>query len=147
MQIVSYETICMKCQILFSRKIRKNISKCLLLKTLPNMQSVKREFFFIIAPDKVVVFFFNQKLLICILFIHENIFVILIRSTSVKHFKTFPSTLIYLQLYLLYMHWALGNVTDQIRLSIKQKSFKTYLFANNKIIKIFRSTKQHFTVS
>ena len=30
----------MKCQILFSRKNKKNISKCHLLKFLPSMQSV-----------------------------------------------------------------------------------------------------------
>ena len=35
------ETICMKCQIPFSRKNKKNISKCHLLKFLPSMQSVK----------------------------------------------------------------------------------------------------------
>ena len=35
------ETICMKCQILFSRKNKKKISKCCLLKFLPSMQSVK----------------------------------------------------------------------------------------------------------
>ena len=52
MQIVSYETICMKCQILrrqfawnvksyfLEKKNKKNISKCL-LKFLPSMQSVK----------------------------------------------------------------------------------------------------------
>ena len=34
------ETICMKCQILFSRKDKKNISKCRLLKFLPSIQSV-----------------------------------------------------------------------------------------------------------
>ena len=33
------ETICMKCQILFSTKKEKNISKCRLLKFLPSMQS------------------------------------------------------------------------------------------------------------
>ena len=31
---------CMKCQILFSEKNKKNISKCHLLKFLPSMQSV-----------------------------------------------------------------------------------------------------------
>ena len=31
----------MKCQILFSRKNKKNISECHLLKFLPSMQSVK----------------------------------------------------------------------------------------------------------
>ena len=31
----------MKCQILFSRKNKKNILKCCLLKFLPSMQSVK----------------------------------------------------------------------------------------------------------
>ena len=35
------ETICMKYQILFSRKNKKNISKCL-LKFLPSMQGVKK---------------------------------------------------------------------------------------------------------
>ena len=40
MQIVS-KTICMKCQILFSRQNKKNISKYRLLKFLPDMQSVK----------------------------------------------------------------------------------------------------------
>ena len=34
------ETICMKCQSLFSGKNRKNISKCHQLKILPSMQSV-----------------------------------------------------------------------------------------------------------
>ena len=38
MQIVS---ICMKCQILFSGKNKKNISKCRLLKILPRVLSVK----------------------------------------------------------------------------------------------------------
>ena len=33
------ETICMKCQILFSVKIKKNISKCCLLKILPRVLS------------------------------------------------------------------------------------------------------------
>ena len=35
------ETICMKCQILFSRKNEKNISKCPLLKILPRVLSFK----------------------------------------------------------------------------------------------------------
>ena len=35
------ETICMKCQILFSGKNKKNISKCRLLKILPRVLSVK----------------------------------------------------------------------------------------------------------
>ena len=35
------ETICMRCQILFSRKNKKNLSKCHLLKFLPTMQSVE----------------------------------------------------------------------------------------------------------
>ena len=39
MQIVSLETICMKYQIIFSRKNKKNTSKCHLLKFLPSMQS------------------------------------------------------------------------------------------------------------
>ena len=39
-QILSKETICMKCQILFSRKNKKNISNCRLLKFSPCMQSV-----------------------------------------------------------------------------------------------------------
>ena len=34
----------MKCQILFSRKNKKNIPKCRLLKFLPRMQSVKAYF-------------------------------------------------------------------------------------------------------
>ena len=34
------ETICMKCQILFSGKNKKNISKCRLLKILPRVLSV-----------------------------------------------------------------------------------------------------------
>ena len=34
------ETICMKCQNLFSRKNKKNISECCLLKFLPSMQSI-----------------------------------------------------------------------------------------------------------
>ena len=33
------ETICMKCQILFSRKIKKNISVCRLLKILPRVDT------------------------------------------------------------------------------------------------------------
>ena len=36
------ETICMKCQILFSGKNKKNISKCRLLKILPRVLSVKQ---------------------------------------------------------------------------------------------------------
>ena len=40
MQIVSLETICMKCQILISGKNKKNISKCRLLKILPRVLSV-----------------------------------------------------------------------------------------------------------
>ena len=32
----------MKCQILFSRKNKKNISKCRLLQFLPSVQSVKK---------------------------------------------------------------------------------------------------------
>ena len=35
------ETICMKCQILFSRKNKKNISKCHLLLFVPSMWSIK----------------------------------------------------------------------------------------------------------
>ena len=35
------DNCCMKCQILFSRKNKKHISKCCLLKFLPGMQSVK----------------------------------------------------------------------------------------------------------
>ena len=35
------ETVCMKCQILFSGKNKKNISKCRLLKILPRVLSVK----------------------------------------------------------------------------------------------------------
>ena len=39
------ETISMKCQILFSgQKIRKNISKCCLLKLLHSMLNIKRDF-------------------------------------------------------------------------------------------------------
>ena len=38
------ETICMKCQILLSRNIGKNISKCPQLKFLPSMQSVKMSY-------------------------------------------------------------------------------------------------------
>ena len=34
------ETVCIKCRILISRKSRKNVSKCRLLKFLPSMQSV-----------------------------------------------------------------------------------------------------------
>ena len=37
------ETICMKCQILFSEKNKKNISKCCLLKILPRVLSVNLE--------------------------------------------------------------------------------------------------------
>ena len=48
-QILFYEeTICMKCQILFSGKNKKNISKCL-LKILPRVLSVRM---FFIALDK-----------------------------------------------------------------------------------------------
>ena len=39
------ETISMKCQILFSGKNKKNISKCHLLKILPGMLSVKEYIF------------------------------------------------------------------------------------------------------
>ena len=35
----------MKCQILFHEKIKKNISKCFLLKILPRVLSVKRSYF------------------------------------------------------------------------------------------------------
>ena len=34
----------MRCQILFSRKDKKNISKCRLLKFLPSMQSVNKKY-------------------------------------------------------------------------------------------------------
>ena len=37
------ETICMQCQILFSGKNKKNISKCRLLKILPRVLSVKEK--------------------------------------------------------------------------------------------------------
>ena len=62
----------MKCQILFSRKIRKNILKCSLLKFLPSMQS---KCYSIIARDKAVFFFwFNQKVLrFGFIYIQENI--------------------------------------------------------------------------
>ena len=47
----------MKCQILFSGKNKKNISKCRLLKILPRVLSVKEEYlmiivgyFFLISP-------------------------------------------------------------------------------------------------
>ena len=51
------ETICMKCQILFSRKNKKNISKCCLLKILPRVPPVV-----VSADDKLIKFFlFFQK--------------------------------------------------------------------------------------
>ena len=37
------ETICIKCEILFTRKNKKNISKCLLLKILPRLLSVNSQ--------------------------------------------------------------------------------------------------------
>ena len=37
------ETVCMKCQILFSGKNKKNISKCHLLKILPRVLGVKQQ--------------------------------------------------------------------------------------------------------
>ena len=43
-----WETICMECQILFSGKNKKNISKCRLLKILPSMQSVRDMVIFLI---------------------------------------------------------------------------------------------------
>ena len=49
------ETICMKCQIPFSEKEEENISKCHLLKLLPNMLSVKLETIcFIIIPWEIL---------------------------------------------------------------------------------------------
>ena len=51
----------MKCQILFSRKIKKNISKCCLLKFLPSMQSVKMPVTSA-ADDILFFFFFSRKL-------------------------------------------------------------------------------------
>ena len=39
------EIICMKCQNLFWRKLRKNISLCHLLKSLPSVLSVKNSIF------------------------------------------------------------------------------------------------------
>ena len=51
----------MKCQILFSRKNRNNISKCCLLKFLPSMQSVKY-----LAQDKVFFFFRPKSMNSCI---------------------------------------------------------------------------------
>ena len=49
------ETICIKCQMLFSGKNYKNISKCHLLKFLPSMPSVKmREN---LSPSKGIYFF------------------------------------------------------------------------------------------
>ena len=39
--IFSQETICIKCQSLFSGKIKKNMLECCLLKFLPSMQSVE----------------------------------------------------------------------------------------------------------
>ena len=42
MQVVSLGDNLHKCQILFSRKNKKNISKYRLLKFLPSMQSVKK---------------------------------------------------------------------------------------------------------
>ena len=42
-KLSSKETICMKYQSLFSGKNKKNISKCLLLKFLPSMQSVVKK--------------------------------------------------------------------------------------------------------
>ena len=38
------ETICIKCQILFSGKNKKNVSKCCLLKILPRVLSVKGQY-------------------------------------------------------------------------------------------------------
>ena len=38
------DTVCMKCEILFSGKIKKNISKCRPLKILPRMLSIKNVF-------------------------------------------------------------------------------------------------------
>ena len=40
MQIVSKETICMKCQSLFSAKNKKNISECRMLEFLTSMLSI-----------------------------------------------------------------------------------------------------------
>ena len=42
-QIVSEETICMKCQSQFSNKGKKNILKCCLLRLVPSMLSFKHE--------------------------------------------------------------------------------------------------------
>ena len=52
------ETICMKCQSLFSGKNRKNISKCHQLKILPSMQSVNNVCHTALAV--FVVFFFAE---------------------------------------------------------------------------------------
>ena len=46
------ETICMKCQILFSGKNRKSILKCHLLKILSSMPSVKNDTHIYIPPGK-----------------------------------------------------------------------------------------------
>ena len=47
MQIVSTETICMKCQNPFSGKNKKNISNCCLLKFLPSKLSINQ------FPDEI----------------------------------------------------------------------------------------------
>ena len=41
MSNLTMETICMKCQILFSGKNKKNISICCLLKILPRVLGIK----------------------------------------------------------------------------------------------------------
>ena len=45
----------MKCQILFSRKNKKDISKCCPLKFLPSMQSIKQMFWIILAKALLMI--------------------------------------------------------------------------------------------
>ena len=45
MQMVSIETICVKCQILFSGKNKKNISLCPMLKIVPKVLTTRLESF------------------------------------------------------------------------------------------------------
>ena len=51
-KLIPVETSCLKCQILFSRKKKKDISLCILLKILPSLLSIHNVFFAeAIVPD------------------------------------------------------------------------------------------------
>ena len=61
----------MKCQNLFSRKNKKNISKCRLLKIL--RRALSAAIGWPIVPDSVLFSTKKSTIQICFLFLHENI--------------------------------------------------------------------------